>query len=159
MGKRKIRFNIVDVIIILVLIALALVIYRTVSGGKKAQINDAATLRSVYRSDVIPDGLETNFRIGDSVYTDGGKVRLGTISATEVRPAVHMGVNSETGDTVSSDIEGKYTVYVTVDVSAEASGSSYFIDGLEMFVGRHFDAVTPEISCGCECISIETLSE
>ena len=159
MKKRKIRFNIVDVIIILVLIALAFAVYRTVSGEKKAEANGAVTLRCVFRSDVIPDGLEANFRIGESVFADGGKVRLGTVSATEVRPAVHTGVNTATGDTVFSDIEGKYTVYVTVDAAAEKSDNSYYIDGLEMLVGMHFDALTPEISCGCECISIETLSE
>lgn len=159
MKKRKIRFNIVDVIIILILIALAFALYSAVSGRKTAQAENHVTLRCVFRTDAVPAGLEANFRVGDALFLDGGKVRLGTVFSAEVRPAVHTGVDRETGEAVFSDIDGKYTVYVTVETDAEKDGSSYFTDGYEIYVGKTLDAVTPMIAFGCECISIETVSD
>lgn len=153
MARRKTAFNIVDVLIIIALLAGAFGIYTAVKQMTAPKADESVNLCYIIKTEPLGDGLETNIASGDSLFSYDGRYKLGTVTASEIRPATHTGINSESGDAVIGDIEGKYCLYITVD--AKASLADYYtVDGFEIYVGKTFGAMTPTLSFECECIGV-----
>lgn len=154
MAKSKVRFNLVDVIIILVIIAAAFAVYNAVTGRNDAEASKSVTLRYVIKTEAIGGGLENNITSGSPLYSDDGIIKYGTVVSYEVRPEYHSGKDTASGELVINPVEGKYTIYLTVEAKATLTEHSYRVDGMEIYVGKEFKAMTPDLLFKCQCINI-----
>ncbi len=129
MAKKK--FNFVDVLIVLFVLAVAFGGVKLLSGkeGKVTNaVRDVSFTVEVAKSDkTFADAI----KIGDDIYDSKKGGYYGKVTNVEAKPAKTMGANTAEGKYVISEFEGKYDVYITV------SGTPTTVtDGNIMFAGQ-----------------------
>lgn len=112
MAKKK--FNFVDVLIVLVVLAVVFAGVKVLSGkeGKMTTaVRDVSFTVEVAKSD---KSFADAIKIGDDIYDSKKGGYYGKVTGVEVKPATGIGANTAEGKYVISEFEGKYDVYITV---------------------------------------------
>lgn len=132
--KKKIKFNAVDAIIVIAILAVIAVFgYSQLKGtgdtsrGKEVQIK----LMAEEVSDFVTEQME----IGDEVVDDGTNADLGTITDIELNDAVSYGVNSD-GNYVQTSKPGYKQAIITTEVSGTEYAHGVILDGAKYSVGH-----------------------
>lgn len=160
MAKRKFRFNAIDAIIILIVLAACAVFgYVFMSDSTKEEEPPAEKVKIQY----VLQTFETreqyvgNIAESDIIYEDGtGKV-LGTVVSVTHEPAYYTGVNGENAMQVISEIEGKRNMFITIETEAEPLKNGFSVDGNVFVVGGVAKFVTPNLIANSNIISIEVI--
>ena len=151
--KTKRPINIIDIIILIALLSIiGATVYGLVSGIGKG--NDKTSVRYVLSVDSISSELCSKVAVGDGVYDHNTSQRIGTVTAVSTSQAYHKGTDPQ-GAPVSSPIEGKSILYVTVEASATKTKSGYVISSTTMNIGKTLDIRYPNLFCTSTCVSIE----
>lgn len=153
MKIKKIRFNSIDVLIIIAIIAaIFTVVYR--SGLK----NSIVAIRS---NDTIVYNLKINniqresfeiINIDDNIFSKTDDKELGVIVSKEFKPAEAYVVLAD-GQIVKTSIPDRVDVYLTVEVTGRITdegcmiGGNYFIAA-----GKYISAYTPKVAFNFEVI-------
>ncbi len=129
MAKKK--FNFVDVLIVLFVLAIAVGGIKVLSGKEgnvTTAVKDVSFTVEVAKSDkTFADAI----KIGDDIYDSKKGGYYGKVTNVDVKPAKAIGANTTEGKYVMSEFEGKYNVYITV------SGTPTTVtDGNIMFAGQ-----------------------
>ena len=158
MAKTKLKFNIMDAVILLAVIAvIALLLYififsETTSVGSM----DSASYSLTYVVEVV--GLNEEFadRIvpGSTVIDSSKKMNIGTVTAVEKMPYLYMGTNKSEGTLVLNPVDDHCNLYVTIEADATLDGISYSIGGYEVYVGSLVYMSFSDIVCSGYCISL-----
>ena len=96
--QKKYRFNIIDVLIILIILAIGVVMYyymgarNTVASNLEVDLEYVVELKTVHR-----DYLD-NISIGDKVVETVRDQQIGEIIDIKVSPAYNIATNTDTGD-------------------------------------------------------------
>lgn len=156
-AKRKFRFNFVDVLVVILIVAVGFGAYSFIKNGFfTAGTGDSqAVIRCVFRTSDINDEFATLLTTNSVLYIDNGDTELGTVKAVEVRPAVYVGESAD--GVIMSEIEGKSCLYVTVEINAAYDGKSYGIGDTKIYVGAELEAISPKLAFNAECISLEKI--
>lgn len=136
MEKKKIRFTVIDAVIILVVLAVVVV------AGMKIlpMITRPSDTRTISCTVLLADKekeLAEAMTIGDNVTMSLTEKEGGTITGVDVTPAKKAVFDSISGTYVTQEIPNKCDIYVTVDVDAKLtdtavkSGSVAFKVGAE----------------------------
>ncbi|MBE6562702.1 MAG: DUF4330 domain-containing protein [Ruminococcaceae bacterium] len=157
MEKKKHRFNIVDLVIILVVLGAAALLLRSFvfNAGGDAE-GKKINLQYVIETDMISEDLADNVKAGDAVYDYESGRMIGTVTACDIRNATHVGM-SDGGVQVVSDIVGYRSLYITVESPATGGPTGYYIDKLSISVGKDYALMLPELYCTGSCISAEVI--
>lgn len=114
-AQKKRKFNIVDLIFILILVALVAVVAVKFLNNAKAKTASSEYV-VVIHSDDIPSTALSGFKVGDKVQDDVGKT-FGVITDIKTADArVHM------ADENGRDVLGPKEDYVSLDVTVACSG-------------------------------------
>jgi len=160
MQKRAFKFNIMDVLILLVILAVAAVLLYVFVLSDKPILRAAETHTVTYVVEVA--GLNEEYRdliaVGDEVIDSAKKLPIGTITAVETQEYFYMGENSREGTLVLSPVDGFVTQYVTIEAEASLVSDGYpkySIGGYDIFVGSLVYLSLPNLVCSGYCISLD----
>lgn len=139
--KIKARFNIIDVLIILVLVAVLWVFANYAS--VKPVVNNSATVQYTVEIKGIREENLDAFAAGDEITSDkGGGVIGKIISVGEYKNETAITENVRTGEFIVSDIPNRYTVKLTIESPCIKNADGVTVDGLDIKVGKSINIKT-----------------
>lgn len=160
MEKKKIRFNIIDVlIIVLVLAAMGVIGYvllaergDVVPQNEKVKINYVlmvTEMRAIYAE---------NVKVGDEVYDQESNKYIGKVIQVSTTASKRTGTDRKTGEQVISELENRRDLYITVEAEADHVDNSYVVSGLTVVAGAVVNFISPALAQPANIISVETVS-
>ena len=156
MAEKKVKFNIMDALILLAILAVAallLYIFVFSEGGGLGE-SDAYTLTYVVAITQLNEEFAERVAIGDAVVDSSKKLPIGTVVAVEKHPHEYLGENTKDGSLTLSTMEGYCDLYVTVEAPATLNGISYTIGGYEIRVGSKVYLSFANLVSEGHCISL-----
>ncbi len=136
---KKRRFNVVDaLIIVLVLAVIAVAVWLVVWRKNVQNAEESFDIEYIVELRTIRDEFTDNFKVGDKLIDSASKLQLGEIIATNITPATFTGTNYETGSLAYYDYPEHSDVALTVKATATLnSDGEYLIDhGFVISVGE-----------------------
>jgi len=128
MEKRRFRFNIIDLLIILVVVAVGLVAYLVFfKADPPAPVDEMekAKIRYVLQVSQLSADFADNIEVGESVYDkDAGGV-AGEIVAVDPKPYYYIGHDKVDGGQVRTLDEDYVNLYITVEADATVVDELY----------------------------------
>ena len=155
MGKRKFRFNVVDVFIIIVAILLvtAFVYYAT---GNLSKGGSEATIRYTVSIEGFSEEFIDLINVGDNVRNIDRACEAGTVvEVTPARPNISYNQNIEDGTYVAEEVPGEYRCEVVIESPYTNTGSGYYIDQVEIRTGKKISLKTPGYAFNGVIMNIE----
>lgn len=135
MEKRKIKFNFVDVIILVLIILAFIVGYKFIN--KSADVSsDMPEVSFTVEVTNVENDYKDNFSIGDEVRDAIKGDMLGVITGIEAKPATVLTENSIDGTYELGKYEGREDVYVTIKGTSTSFGANVIIAQQEIKVGN-----------------------
>lgn len=134
MLEKKVKFTVIDAIIILVVIAVAAIGIKTFLPGimntsQEEKVDFTVMLQKEDR------GFAEAINIGDNVTVSLTEKDGGIIKEVKAEPAMTLAYNSIEGTYSNEVIEGKYDVYVTIEADANVSDLAVKTGGTAVKVG------------------------
>ncbi len=134
MTEKRMRFTVIDAIIILVVIAAAAVLAVKVmpsmlSNTEKEKVSFTVLIQ---RQD---ESFAEAVTVGDNVTISLTEKDGGVVKAVASEPAKTLAYNSIDGTYANKEIEGKYDVYVTIEAEMEVSELAMKAGGTAVKVG------------------------
>ena len=163
MRKRKMKFNIMDVLILLAVAAVAAVLVYVFVLSENTPVDSLGgtpTTKITYVVELtgIDDALSDNISVGETLIDAAKKMNIGTIVAVETQPYVYLGKNLTDGTMELTTVDNKSTIYVTVEADATLTGISYSISGYDIYVGEKVYLSLPDFTGTGYCISLKAYS-
>ncbi len=159
MPKTKTRFTIMDALILIAILAvIAVLLYVFVFNDLSSMHTAAAethALTYVVEVSAIEEEQAAKILPGDTVINSATKVAIGTVTAVETRPYMHMGTNKTEGSLVLNPVDGQVNLYLTVQAEAVLDSISYNINGFDVYVGSLVHMAFNDIVCSGYCISLD----
>jgi predicted DNA-binding antitoxin AbrB/MazE fold protein len=136
-GKLFGKINIIDFsIIIVLLVAVAFVVYKTgVLSPKKAVAASGEKIRVVLYQEEIPTYVPNNVKIGDPITEKLANVSFGNVTDISTAASVSWGKNSD-GVQVKSTKEGYSSVTLTTETIGSINSNGFTIGGTKYNVGQ-----------------------
>lgn len=139
-GKGRLfgKINIVDLLIVLFLIAIAAGGYLFFFGGSEKKVVETAKV--VYEFEItnvnkdFMDAITTGDPIRDSVRGN----ELGTVVSKESRQATMLNEDLINGRYVIADVPDAYDVVIAIEADADITPANIIIGGAEVKVGKKF---------------------
>ncbi len=161
MAKQKTKFNIMDALILLAVLAIiALLLYVFVFSENSALKNagaDTYTLTYVVEVTEISDEFSDLISAGDRVIDSAKKMHIGTVTAVEVQPYLYMGTDTHAGNLVLNPVDGYVNMYITIQADAVLNGATYSIDGYDIYIGEKMHLAFPDMVCTGHCIALDAV--
>ena len=160
MRKRKMKFNIMDVLILLVIAAVAAVLLYVFVFSENTPMDSLGgtqTTKITYVVEIanVDDIYADKISVGDTLIDSSKKMNIGTITAVESQPYVHLGKNLTNGTMELTTVDNRSTIYVTVEADATLSGFSYNVNGYTVYVGQQVHLSLPHFVGSGYCIALE----
>ena len=162
MKERKLRFNFIDVIIILLIAAIVFaLLYIFVFSEKKDVVEDTkeTTITYVIQGTKIDERFDGIVKAGDYVENSVNHKALGTVVGVQSEPYQVISFNSEEDKEVVAQVEGKISVNLTIESKAEESDKAFSIDGCDIRVGQKYSLALPGMNLSGYCIAISSESD
>ncbi len=118
MNQKKVKFNVVDIIVILILIAGAVFVGIRMFGGQEpAAAATGSSYRVTFYADCVPEAVAESLVVGSSSENASRNMNLGTLVEFTTGQSVAYGYDSN-GNCVTSEKPG----YVSVTLVCELTG-------------------------------------
>ena len=151
--KRKI--SVVDIIIIIALLASMLAVGIGVFKGIGTS-GERVTVKYVLQVDPIDSDLVSRVAEGNSILDYKTSQSIGKVTAVSSAQAYYTGIDSQ-GASVSSPMEGKSVLYITVTAQAAKTSTGYTVGSSVINIGKEIEARLPDLYCIGSCVSIEVI--
>jgi len=146
-GKRKLRLNVFDIVIIVcAVIAAVLIINYSSRSDSGASIIPAGTQKTITYSLELHGmryGSAELIRVGDRLTDNVERRDLGTIVSFELKPAMTLQSSLTTGDRVIVEIPDRVDAFLTVSALVTETDSQISADGFPLRVGARVSANGP----------------
>lgn len=137
--KKRLAVTAADLVIVIVLLALAFFTYEYVFEGSEA---DTFELDYVVKVSAIRSELADRITVGDEVYSVDGAY-MGRVTAYEARAAV-LGTTGQT-------LPDRSDLYITIEVEAE---EGRYVSGVRIYVECELQMFTKGLSFEGVCINV-----
>lgn len=134
MSEKKIKFTVIDAVIILVILAALAIgvkkvmpMFMNAGGDEKIDFTVLIQKEDISFADAIT--------VGDNVTVSLTEKDGGTVKDVKAEPAVTLAYNSIDGAYSNEIIEGKYDVYITIEAEASVSELALKTGGTAVKVG------------------------
>ena len=137
-NKKKIKFNGMDLFIVLVIVAIVIVaIYFFVgkSGGSGSAETSNVVVRTTVELKAKDESYAEAIKVGDKVMIGEKEKITTTVEKVEVNPAKTLGYDIIDGRALNSEVQNEYDVLVTVAANGTETDKSIEIDGIPIRVG------------------------
>ncbi|MBR6523156.1 MAG: DUF4330 domain-containing protein [Clostridia bacterium] len=159
MEKRKNRFNVVDVFVIIVAILLiAAFAYYAVgdSNGFKTDTFRESVIRYTVSIEGFGEEYKDLIKVGDPVKNIDLDCEMGKVVA--VTPAEHTVIynyNKTEGKLVAAQVPDSYKCTITVETECEEDELAYYVGELQIKTGKRINFKTPEYAFPGTVMGIE----
>ncbi len=146
MNKKKIRFNLIDLFIIIVVAAVVfLLLYIFVFSGNKTQVDEVnyTNIQYVIEIQNVDKSLEDAVAVGLPVQDAVEKRSIGTVSGVQAVPYQKLTFNSNTDSETVSEVENKITLKITVEAQAIETDRAFTVGGCVIRVGKEYSIAVP----------------
>lgn len=140
MSQKKAKFNIVDIIVILILISGIAFVGMRMMGRQEAV--EAETYLLTFRSDCVPEELAATLSTDSAAKDNGRNIALGTLVEVTTGESVTYGYDSK-GRCVASEKPGHVSVTLVCRVSGAEEATGLMVDRNVLSLGMEL-----EVSCG-----------
>lgn len=156
MSKRKIRFNIIDLIIILIIVAAAFVLAKVFVGGGNDIAAETNTKKIQYVIEIqeVEDRFDGSVKKGDAVQDAIERKNIGTVVGVQSSDFQKITFDYDTGMETVSYVEGRIVLDITIEATAIVTDKAYTVDGCEIRVGEQYSIMLPEFYGVGYCIKI-----
>lgn len=148
--KFKLKINVFDVIIILLVIVAGFVVLRLMNadgGGAVLSSGTPVTVRYTLELHNMPEGLGAMIHEGDSLSESVEKRAIGTVVGVEITPTVTTSKDSYSGDFILADVPNRETATLTVEISAYDTGTSFDASGFILRSNDTLSVTGPGYAC------------
>ncbi|MBP3294508.1 MAG: DUF4330 domain-containing protein [Clostridia bacterium] len=149
MSKRKLRFNAIDALIILVIAAAVFVLlYVFVFSGRGTQTAaevTTTTIRYVVELQNMDEHLQDAGKKGQLVEDAVERKKIGTVSGIQAVPFEKITFDYVNGRETTSSVEGKVTLKITIEAQAVETDRAFTVDGCEIRVGQQYSLILPDL--------------
>lgn len=163
MRKTKIKFNLMDALILLVIAGVILALLYIFVWSEQRSADNLTANGSTRISYVVEiTGLHKDYtdliNVGDKPIDSSIKTARGTVTALETRDYFYTGTNLHDATMVLSPVEDYVTLYVTIEADALLDNYTYTVNGGEVYVGKLVYLSFDDIVCSGYCIALDVLS-
>ena len=133
--NKKIRFNYVDVIIVLLVVVVFVAGFMFVKKG----VTSGETLPEVsFTVEVkrMPEEYKTNFSVGDKIRDALKGDTLGVVTEITSKPATDLKTSADSGKYTIAEYEDREDVYITIKGTPTAYGANIIMAQQEIKVGK-----------------------
>lgn len=149
MSKRKLRFNAIDALIILVIAAAVFILlYVFVFSGRGTQTAaevTTTTIRYVVELQNMDEHLQDAVKKGQLVEDAVERKKIGTVSGIQAVPFEKITFDYVNGRETTSSVEGKVTLKITIEAQAVETDRAFTVDGCEIRVGQPYSLILPDL--------------
>ena len=124
--KKRFRINIVDIIILAVIAAIAFGVY---SFTHKETAIQTKNIRYTIELTDNPVGFSENIEIGDQITDNIKNYYMGTVVEKETVPYKKLVQDKVNGVWKESEVEGRETVILTLEAPVSESGADFKVNG------------------------------
>lgn len=161
MTKRKIRFNFVDLLILLIFAAAAFLVasvFMGRDGSESVSETQPATIEYVVELKNLDSSLQDTIAVGQTVEDAIERKSIGELKAISRSDTQEIHFNYTTGEEEYSVVEGKVNLTLTIRAQAEESDVSFTVNGYEVRVGKQISIILPGFQGYGYCIGLTKLS-
>ncbi|MBQ6998906.1 MAG: DUF4330 domain-containing protein [Clostridia bacterium] len=133
--EKKIKFNYVDIIIAVLVVAVFAFAYKFINKSFTTT-TDMPDVTFTVEVKGVPDDYAERFAVGDKIRDAVKGGTLGVVTAVESVPATDLGTDDINGRWVISEYEGQEDAYITVKGKPTAYGANIVIGQQEIKVGN-----------------------
>jgi hypothetical protein len=156
---KKLKINFFDIVIIIVVIALAgaYAVHR-MGGGSAVGSSAVETKKIVYKLEItdLDKNTEGLIKKGDSVMDKVKKYDVGTVKSVEFYPSKRLAEDKENAALVYTEEPDRYSALLTIEVVCKDDGDTLTSEsGFEIRVGQGVSLVGPGYSGAGYITSIE----
>lgn len=132
--KKKARFNVIDAVIILVIIAAAAIVCYKVAGGAFGN-SGSGTYTMKFFCEEVPDFAADIIEVGDSVLDEQKDVPLGSVTSVQFGES-HTYTTTSAGDVRVVPKEGYKSVVITTSLTGSDYENGVIVNSSKYGVGH-----------------------
>ena len=154
---KKVRFNLVDFFLIVIIIALVAAAVSYFLPGISKKVAGANDVDVVYSLEIIgvEDRFLSNISVGDVIYDASNNYALGTVKSVEQYAYTEYYYNDATGNVDIKEHPNLKNVVVTVSTTAiYTKGEGYSVNGSRLAVGCIYNVRFPRYATRANCIEL-----
>lgn len=155
--NRKLRFNAIDVLILLLIAAVIYVVLNVFvlnsDGSQNSSVN-YKTIQYVVEVGNLDERFAQSVKAGQSVQDAIEKKVIGTVVGVQSEPYKKNNFSYDENKEVVSDVEGKITMKITIEAEAVDTESTYLVNNCQILVGKQFSLILPEMYAVGYCIDL-----
>lgn len=153
--NKKYRFNLFDfALILLVVVVITLTTVKFIRSNPAIISGGTQDAVFVITTEALPSELDGQIKVGDQLYDTESSQVLGRVTAVESSAYKLSGINELTGETVTTEVDGRIVVTVTVETSVWLENGTYTVDGYRISVGKAVSVRTDNVYVKGECVSL-----
>ena len=158
--KRRVKFNVVDAMIIIASIILigAILVFTDPFGWFDFSNSSRVTLQYIVEFKAVDNDVKNHINIGESAWIASGNQEMGSIAGIESFRAYSWESDEEGGVMVKKPMAGKNDVYVTIKAPCVyVDGVGYFVNGKQIAVGSLLELRFASFSGSGYCVGFEVV--
>ena len=149
MSKRKLRFNAIDALIILVIAAAVFVLlYVFVFSGRGTQTASevtSTTIRYVVELQNMDEHLRNVVKKDQPVEDAVERKKIGKVVGVQPVDFEKITFDYVNGRETTSKVEGKVTLKITIEAQAVETDRAFTVDGCQIRVGQQYSLILPDL--------------
>lgn len=157
MKKKKLRFNLIDLIILLVIAAAVFLLLQVfVFSGSNNQVDEVnyTNISYVFEIQKVDSRFDDLVEVGQPVQDAVERRNIGHVTGVQVVPYQELTFNAEEGIETVADFENAITLKITVEATAVESDQAFTVDGCIIRVGQQYSLALPNMYCVGYCTYI-----
>ncbi|MBQ8369672.1 MAG: DUF4330 family protein [Clostridia bacterium] len=148
MTGRKVKFNAIDAVILIILAAVVgVLLYIFVFSAKETTTPDVTTrtIQYVIEAQNLDDHFDQLIENGQPVQDAVGRKSIGKVVGVQAVPFEKITFNYETGKETVSAAEGRISLRITIEAEVTETDRAFTVDGCEIRVGQQYSLILPEM--------------
>ena len=157
MNNRKLRFNVIDVLIILIIAAVIYVLLNVFVFNDSQNDNTAVnykTIQYVVEVNNIDKRFSEVVKAGQVVQDAIEKKVIGTVTGVQSIQYKKSTFDFEELKEVVSAVEDRITLKITIEAEVMDTERAYIINGCEIRVGQSYSLILPDLYAVGYCVDL-----
>ncbi len=156
MKQRKLRINLIDILIILLIVAAIIFVVSYFVSNNKSNDNtvEKTTIQYVVEFQNIDEIFANSISVGDHVQYDVKKVGFGTVVGIQSIPYEVITYDYENEAEFVSIVDGKLLISVTIEAEAVETDAAFTVNGSDVRVGQAYTLNFPNFVGTGYCVRI-----
>ncbi len=135
MEKKKFKFNVVDALVVLLVVAVVLVVGIKLMGGAFGGGNEVAKYEISFLCEEVPEFAANVIEVGDKVTCEMSDNNLGVVKELKIEPS-RTYVTTDNGDVICTGKDFYNCVSITAEVIADEYEHGLKVKGAKYGVGH-----------------------